>query len=609
MDSAMFQLMRSAEQAACDLKRLLDMEARSSEENRQGHQMNMELLEKILALLHSEPAEAGASPGHNEPGMLSEQRLEQELADLRAAVVCAKDSKQAQEEHYLRQIIKHIEEMEAGDLLAINHQAGPDPPANLVCPITRCLFEDPVIVVETGHTYERRAIEEHFLVNGSTNPLTNHRLKSETLAPNLNVRWQADDWRKEHPTYTQAAAAFTAPTALNMLSGSNSTPYSVSTLAAGSSRPAAPAGRTINQLSGSESAPAAAAAFTLSPAATALLEAVHAQGLDTGTSPAAHHTAVGAPSSRRTSSSTGHRAGSQSHAAAYEGAKAPHSAEVRVQIPQNAAAAAPGAAASGQPSPGHSRPASAGRNAVARSYGQLLQAQYAAPGQRYPAECGWEADEKGKKQVPGHRMSSSSGKGKVPDIRSRLRKAFNGVFVTSKHQTAVNMRAIGLLVDVIFRVVPFTVILVLLYTTPLWCQDRTVCIEATSRECQRFAQVAGSAGCWTGMLFAVCFMACGLVAHMLAPESLGCEACSTNLCYNHRLKTKWLVALDVLGTVFALVGGIAVAITSATVWKVEVPESLELAVKSAADAVVALFFLVAVSSRLIRVLVLAPWCA
>lgn len=38
--------------------------------------------------------------------MLSEQLLEQELADLRAAVVCAKDSKQAQEEHYLRQIIK-----------------------------------------------------------------------------------------------------------------------------------------------------------------------------------------------------------------------------------------------------------------------------------------------------------------------------------------------------------------------------------------------------------------------------------------------------------------------------------------------------------------------
>ena len=38
--------------------------------------------------------------------MLTGQRLEQELADLRAAVVCAKEAKQAQEEHYLRQIIK-----------------------------------------------------------------------------------------------------------------------------------------------------------------------------------------------------------------------------------------------------------------------------------------------------------------------------------------------------------------------------------------------------------------------------------------------------------------------------------------------------------------------
>jgi hypothetical protein len=38
--------------------------------------------------------------------MLTEEQLQQELADLRAAVVCAKETKQAQEEHYLRQIIK-----------------------------------------------------------------------------------------------------------------------------------------------------------------------------------------------------------------------------------------------------------------------------------------------------------------------------------------------------------------------------------------------------------------------------------------------------------------------------------------------------------------------
>lgn len=39
-------------------------------------------------------------------GTITGQRLEQELADLKAAVACAKDSKQAQEEHYLKQIIK-----------------------------------------------------------------------------------------------------------------------------------------------------------------------------------------------------------------------------------------------------------------------------------------------------------------------------------------------------------------------------------------------------------------------------------------------------------------------------------------------------------------------
>ena len=76
--------------------------------------------------------------------------------------------------------------MEAGDLQAISDQArppflvalAPEPPTNLVCPITKCLYEDPVMVVETGHTYERRAIEEHFLVNGSTNPLTSKQQTS-----------------------------------------------------------------------------------------------------------------------------------------------------------------------------------------------------------------------------------------------------------------------------------------------------------------------------------------------------------------------------------------------------------------------------------------------
>ena len=35
-------------------------------------------------------------------------------------------------------------------------------PEELLCPITRTVFRDPVFVLESGHTYERSAILSHF---------------------------------------------------------------------------------------------------------------------------------------------------------------------------------------------------------------------------------------------------------------------------------------------------------------------------------------------------------------------------------------------------------------------------------------------------------------
>ena len=51
-------------------------------------------------------------------------------------------------------------------------------PDVLVCPITRTVFRDPVVVVVSGHTYERSAILEHFRRNGARDPLTNLALSS-----------------------------------------------------------------------------------------------------------------------------------------------------------------------------------------------------------------------------------------------------------------------------------------------------------------------------------------------------------------------------------------------------------------------------------------------
>ncbi len=55
------------------------------------------------------------------------------------------------------------------------------------CPITQDVMVDPVIVTETGHTYERSAIEQ-WLRTHNTDPKTNVRLMSKKLIPNHSLR-------------------------------------------------------------------------------------------------------------------------------------------------------------------------------------------------------------------------------------------------------------------------------------------------------------------------------------------------------------------------------------------------------------------------------------
>ena len=59
--------------------------------------------------------------------------------------------------------------------------------ARFVCPITQDVMEDPVVVAQTGNTYERRAIEEWFATS-NTDPLTNAELEDAILIPNNVLR-------------------------------------------------------------------------------------------------------------------------------------------------------------------------------------------------------------------------------------------------------------------------------------------------------------------------------------------------------------------------------------------------------------------------------------
>ena len=70
-----------------------------------------------------------------------------------------------------------------------------DEPQELLCPITRTMFRDPVMVVESGHTYERSAILSHFERNGAKDPLTRRALSSTKVMTNWAVRqWFRLGW-------------------------------------------------------------------------------------------------------------------------------------------------------------------------------------------------------------------------------------------------------------------------------------------------------------------------------------------------------------------------------------------------------------------------------
>ena len=73
-------------------------------------------------------------------------------------------------------------------------------PDHLLCPITREMFRDPVMVMESGHTYERKAIEQH-LRNDRTDPLTRDRIRGAPMT-NMGMRKAVQAWLDENPSVT-----------------------------------------------------------------------------------------------------------------------------------------------------------------------------------------------------------------------------------------------------------------------------------------------------------------------------------------------------------------------------------------------------------------------
>ena len=77
-----------------------------------------------------------------------------------------------------------------------------DEPEELLCPITRTMFSDPVILFDSGHTYERGAILAHFYRNGAKDPLTRRSLSSTKVMTNWAMRNVVQAWLDRHPGVT-----------------------------------------------------------------------------------------------------------------------------------------------------------------------------------------------------------------------------------------------------------------------------------------------------------------------------------------------------------------------------------------------------------------------
>jgi hypothetical protein len=75
-----------------------------------------------------------------------------------------------------------------------------EPSAVFICPLSREIMKDPVILVESGQTYERWWIVE-WLKDNNTDPLSNSNITSKALTPNVALKSLIQVWLEKNPHY------------------------------------------------------------------------------------------------------------------------------------------------------------------------------------------------------------------------------------------------------------------------------------------------------------------------------------------------------------------------------------------------------------------------
>ncbi|WOL08341.1 E3 ubiquitin-protein ligase [Canna indica] len=117
--------------------------------------------------------------------------------------------------------------VDSDNMLALSKQT---PPKEFVCPITGNLFDDPV-TLETGQTYERRAIQEWMDRGNSTCPITRQKLQNAHLPKtNYVLKRLIHSWLEDNPNSTPSRLENSPPENLRDLSMQQTSPSSMSAI-------------------------------------------------------------------------------------------------------------------------------------------------------------------------------------------------------------------------------------------------------------------------------------------------------------------------------------------------------------------------------------------
>lgn len=75
-----------------------------------------------------------------------------------------------------------------------------------ICPISREIMQDPVVLIETGQMYDRKSITEWFKSGHNTCPMTGSFLMSQRLTPLYTIRGAIHEWASKKGIHIEKLA-------------------------------------------------------------------------------------------------------------------------------------------------------------------------------------------------------------------------------------------------------------------------------------------------------------------------------------------------------------------------------------------------------------------